>query len=341
MNAATRKIKQLYDEIQYYEGKLQREQTLLQTPETKLNPHKCIKEADLEIIRKKIKQLKALYDESKEDSLPKIREKAQEYTNSFIQRHIIGTYKAFINSYVFYLSFPLFIALALNAIVAPAWLAPLAIPILVFAVSLGVIGLFQSYVAESRAITTYDAAIEESIWIENSARKLVESCDNLLKDQDTYDQRANVELKPVQNILRKNSNIPKDAKYFLIKHAQDSQTITPNNELRKTIPVLDKLAKPLGERLPKSAFELASPDTFGKKIGWALHRLSEYFYQWTIVNTVVDFVAKLIFMAIMWCDSPWWRSIIFKIRFGSHFYTADDKCLRCRPYYHNSSVSRI
>ncbi|MBX9587232.1 MAG: hypothetical protein K2X50_08245 [Gammaproteobacteria bacterium] len=310
MNEYTRKIKQLYDEIQYYEDKLQREQTLLQTPETELNPHKCIKKEDLDIIEQKIAQLKKLYDETRQNSLPKAREKAEQYTNGFIQRHIIGVYKAFINSYVFYLSFPLFIALAVNAIVAPAWLAPLAIPLLVFAVSLGVIGLFQSYVAESRAITTYDAAIKESIWIENSAKKLVESCENLLNDRKTSLQRLEVESKPELIVTRKNSSISKDTKYFVIKK---------ENELRTRIPLLNHLSKPLGERLPKSAFELASPNTLGKKIGWALHRLSEFFYQWTIVNTVVDFVAKLIFMAIMGAIVPGGVALYLKFVLGITF----------------------
>ncbi len=309
LNDKTKKIKQLYDEIQYYEDKLLREQTLLQTPETKLNPHKCINEDDLEIIRRKIKELKALYDDSN-TSLPKLRQIANKYVDGFIQRHIIGAYKAFITSYVFYMSFPLFIALAINAIIAPTWIVPLAIPILAFSAVLGAFGLFKSYLDESREITTYDAAIEESLWIENSARELVESCERLLTDKITTDKRREVEKKDNITVQRKNAEQKKPSKYFLIKSA---------DELRKRIPLLNFLAKPLGERLPKSAFEIASPKTLGKAFGKFLHTVSQYFYQWTLLSATLDYIARLIFMAIMGAIVPGGVALYLKFVLGVTF----------------------
>lgn len=310
MNDKTKKIKQLFNEIHYYENKLQREQTLLQSRGLNPDAEKCISEKDLDHIRAKIRELKALYDETKEDSLPQIRNKAASYVGGFIQRHIIGTYKAFITSYVFYLSFPLFIALAINAIIAPAWLAPLVIPIFVAATALGVFGLFKSYLDESREITTYDAALKESEWIENSAKKLVESCEALIDNKDIHEKRELIYQKEKVEINRKNSVGRKDVKHFLIKKGQ---------ELLARIPVLNWLVKPLGERLPKSAFEIASPDTYGKRIGETLHKISEYFYQWTLLSTITDFFAKLTFMSIMGAIIPGGVALYLKFVLGVTF----------------------
>lgn len=308
MNGKAKRIKELFDELHYYEDKLLREQALLQSPESDSNTHKCISKDDLEIIRRKIAELKELYNDD-EDSLPKVREKAIKYSGRFIQRHIIGTYKAFITSYVFYLSFPLFIALAINAIIAPAWIAPLAIPILVFSVSLGVFGLFKSYLDESREITTYDAAIKESEWIENSAKKMAKSCEALLTNQQTIEKRVAVERKPDLEINRKNSE-KKSSKYFLIKKGQ---------ELLARIPVLNALTKPLGERLTKTAFDTSSPETSGKQFGRILQQISEYFYEWTLLSTVVDYAARVLFMAIMGAIVPGGVALYLKFVLGVTF----------------------
>jgi hypothetical protein len=326
LNDYTTKIRTLFDEIKYYETKLAQENALLKTPQTSFNPHKTIAAEDLEHIQKKIDQLKALYDELQENNLPKVREEASSFINGLLQRHWIGSYKALVSAYVFYGSFPLFIALAINAIVAPVWLAPLAIPILVVAGAAAAFGIFKSFLDESLEVAKFDAAIKESIWIENSAKTLVADCERHMTDENTLAQRRALDKRQSSLISRKDmTKDKKNANHFLIKHAQDeanSAATLPanlNNELRKRIPLLDKLAKPLGDRLPVVPFEVDSPDTYGHRMGWSLHSIADFFYQFTLVNTVVDFIGKFIFAGIFGGIIPGGVALYIKFILGVTF----------------------
>lgn len=324
MNDITSKIRVLYDEIQYYNDKLAQESTLLKTPETSLNPHKIISQDDLNRIKAKVDELKPL-----ERHLSDVRQQAKDFINQPHQRHIIGLYKSLVTGYVFYFSFPLFIMLAINAIIMPSWLAAFVVPVLIFSAASGIFGFFKSYIQEAKTVAKFDAAIIESEWIEESAQAVVSESMGYLNDVSINNKRETFAKELLNqgdvNTFRKDGST-RPAGYFLVKHTHESVAALdgqadskPQPELSRKIPRLVALAKSLGERLPQPLFNITKENTWGKYIGWTLDTLAKFFYQYSLMNTWIDTSGRLFNAGVMGALVPGGVALFLKFVVGVAF----------------------